>query len=83
MIDDRPLEEWEFPEPDEGEDEDISATQACRSCGAAIYEDAEQCPVCGEYVEFSTGALSGWPWWFVTLGLVGITAVILTLSWGW
>ena len=81
MIDDS-LDEWEFSEPDEQEDEDVSETRACPSCGAAIYEDAEQCAACGDYVVFSEPALSGWPWWFVLLGLAGIVAVILTLSWG-
>jgi len=79
---DRPLEDWEFPEPDENEDEDVSETRACPSCGAEIYEDVEQCPACGEYVAVSDAAISGWPWWFVALGLIGIVAVILTLSWG-
>lgn len=75
---DRPLEDWEYPEPDEDEDDD--ETRACPSCGEEMYEDAEQCPACGEYVVFSNAALSGWPWWFVLLGLVGIVAVILALS---
>ena len=83
MRDDRPLEEWEFPDPDESEDEDLSETLACPSCGTFIYEDAEQCPACGEYVEFPSRALSGWPWWFVALGLAGIAAVIFSLTWGW
>jgi hypothetical protein len=81
-MDDRPLEEWEFPEPDEDEDEDVAETQPCPSCGAAIYEDAEQCPVCGDYVVESRRTLSGWPWWFVALGLLAIVAVILALIWG-
>ena len=76
----RPLEEWEFPESDEEEDEDASETQVCPSCGAAIYEDAEQCPACGDYVVFSDSAISGWPWWFVALGLVGVVAVVLAVS---
>jgi hypothetical protein len=76
----RPLEDWEYPEPDEFEDEDDFETQECPSCGADIYEDAEQCPSCGDYVVFSNSTLSGWPWWFVALGLVGILAVILALS---
>ena len=82
MIDERPLEEWEFPEPDESEDEDVSETRACPSCGTVIYEDAEQCLACGEYVVFSDAAISRWPWWFVALGLVGIVTVIVTMTWG-
>ena len=82
MIGDRPLEEWEYPEPDENEDEDFSETRECPSCQATIYEDAEQCPNCGEYILFSTRAISGWPWWFVALGILGIVAVFLALLWG-
>ena len=78
-MDDHPLEDWEFPETDENED--VSETRACPSCGAAIYEDAEQCPTCGEYVAFSRAAILGWPWWLVALGLAGILAAILTMSW--
>ncbi len=66
---DRPLEDWEYPEPDENEDEDDFETQACPSCGADVYEDAEQCPACGDYVIFLTrhclagrGGLSRWGW---------------------
>lgn len=80
-MDHRPLEDWEYPEPDENheEDDDVVDTRACPSCGVDVYEDAEQCPACGDYVEFSNSALSGWPWWFVALGLVGIVAVILAM----
>jgi ribosomal protein S27AE len=77
---DQPLEDWEFPEPDE--DEGLSETRTCPSCGAAVYEDAEQCPACGEYVVLSHAAILGWPWWLVALGLVGILATILALALG-
>jgi hypothetical protein len=76
----RPLEDWEYPEPDEFEDEDDCETRACPSCGADVYEDVEQCPACGDYIVFSTGALSGWPWWFVALGMLGIVCLIFTLA---
>jgi hypothetical protein len=79
MINDRPLEDWEFPDPDEGEDEDCSETLACPCCGAAIYEDAEQCPACGEYVVPSSTPLARWPRWLIALGLAGIVAVVLAL----
>ena len=76
----RPLEDWEYPEPDEFEDEDDCETRACPSCGMDVYEDVEQCPTCGDYVVFSDAALSGWPWWFVALGMLGIVSLILTLT---
>lgn len=76
----RPLEDWEYPEPDEFEDEDDVETRACPFCGLQVYEEAERCPACGEYVVFSDAAFSGWPWWSVALGVLGIVAVILTLT---
>ena len=78
-MDHRPLEDWEFPEPDDEEDEDYAETVACPACAADVYEDAESCPACGEYIVLSKSGLSDWPGWFVALGLVGILAVILAL----
>ena len=78
MIENRPLEDWEYPEPDD-DDDDIAETLDCPACGAAIYEDAEQCPDCGEYVEFVGHGLSGRPVWFVALGLLGIIVLSLLL----
>ena len=75
----RPFEDWEIPDPDEDDDEGVLETLPCPSCDAPIYEDAEQCPACGEYVTFSTAPLADWPGWLVALGLVGVLAVILTL----
>jgi len=76
------LEEWKDTDLDDHEDEDCSETLPCPSCGVDIYEDAEQCPACGEYVAFASSALSGWPWWFTGLGLIGILALILALTRG-
>ena len=78
-MDHRPLEEWEYPELDETEDEDDAETLPCPACGTDVYEDCECCGTCGEYLDFSTAGLSGWPWWFVALGLAGIFAVVLAL----
>jgi hypothetical protein len=47
-----------------------------------MYEDADQCPACGEYVTVSDAGVSGWPWWFVALGFIGILSVLLTMSCG-
>lgn len=73
-------DDWESPEPDEEADEDSVETVACPDCGEQIYEEAEQCPYCGQYVTHSTSPWSGRPWWFVVLGLAGIVAVIWILA---
>lgn len=48
----------------------------CPSCGSAGCEDAEHCPVCGDNTVRSTHAWHGRPWWWVLLGLAGVTAVL-------
>lgn len=66
---------------DDDVDDDEAAVVPCPSCGAAIYEDAVSCPVCGEYVVHSTSSVwESRPWWWVVLGAVGIVAVIAALT---
>ena len=78
---DRPLEDWEYPDPDDGEDEDAAEVTECPHCGEEIYEDAEQCPYCGAYVSaFGGSPLAGRPWWYILLALLGIIAVIAAFS---
>lgn len=77
--------DWELPDEDEegyGDDEGESSTVDCPACGAEIYEDSEQCPVCGEYVTHSTSAWDGKPLWWVILGLAGIGAVLYVFTAG-
>lgn len=72
--DDAYEEDW--PDDDDGE----TLTIVCPSCKADIYEDAEQCPYCGEYVLRSSGVWDGRPVWWIILGGVGIVATILALT---
>lgn len=71
-------DDWEAPEPDD-EDDDSLETVACPSCGRQIYEEAEQCPYCHEYVTHSTSVLSGKPLWFLLLAILGVIAVIVEM----
>ena len=82
VMNERPLEDWEYPEPDEYEDEDYSEVLACPACGQDVYEDSEQCPECGQYIDFTASPLSKWPWWFVALGALGIACMVLALLLG-
>ena len=62
--------------PDQWEDDDETAPQECPKCGADCYEDAEQCPHCGEWLMWPSTAWQNRPWWWIALGVLGIYAVL-------
>lgn len=69
---------------EEFDDDEDDQTVECPECGAAVYEDAEQCPTCGNYIVHSTSQ-SDYLWrnrptWWVILGLLGILAVIVAMA---
>lgn len=69
------LDEREFPDsPDSDDDE--AELMPCPKCGVDVYEDAPQCPLCGEYIVRSTSPWSGRPWWWIAVGLAGIMAIL-------
>jgi len=79
MIDD----EWDDDDSefdDFGDESHEAELLPCPACKTPIYEDAPQCPACGEYVVHDTSAWSGRSWWWILLGLVGIVAVIWQFS---
>lgn len=59
------------------DDDSDTETQPCPACGADVYEEADQCPMCGEYIIDSGVSLAGRPLWFAILGLLGVIAVIV------
>jgi hypothetical protein len=61
-------------------DDGAAATVPCPSCGADVYEDAVQCPACGEYITHSSSMWDGKPLWWVVLGLLGIATTIAVLT---
>ncbi|HUY93083.1 MAG TPA: zinc ribbon domain-containing protein [Pirellulales bacterium] len=68
-------DDWEAPEPDDRDDDELELLP-CPACGKLIYEEAEACPYCGEYVTHSTSALAGKPIWYLALAIIGVVAVI-------
>ncbi|MAG92153.1 MAG: hypothetical protein CMJ48_00160 [Planctomycetaceae bacterium] len=67
-------ENWD----DEYDDDDgESYVVPCPNCGTEVYEDAEQCPSCGDYIVPGTSALSNWSPWWVLLGFLGVLATII------
>lgn len=74
-------EEWDEAGPDYGDDDDESEVVSCPACGGDVYEDAERCPRCGDYIVHSS---TGYVWkdrplWWMILGVLGIVAVIFAL----
>jgi hypothetical protein len=67
------LDEREDPEPDEGDDGD--ETVACPYCGAAVYEDAERCPACENYLS-REDAPSQIPMWIKLTAIVGLAVAV-------
>ncbi len=67
---------------DEPADDEFTDTVVCRHCGADVYEDADQCPVCGTYLLADTSPWSHKSVAWIALGLLGILATILALLFG-
>ncbi len=67
---------------DEGDEDDLgrSETVTCPSCGADVYEDAEQCPSCGEWITSFRSPWQGRSTWWIVLGVLGVAATILALA---
>ena len=64
-----PIGEHEFPDEDDlTPDTDSVDLEPCPACGLQLYEQAEQCPHCGEWVVRSRGPRS--PGWTVLVLLV-------------
>ena len=71
---------WDEGDEDWPDDDDSTELVPCPRCGCDIYEEAEQCPVCGEYITHERPPMEGRPAWFLWLGLAGIIAVIIVLA---
>lgn len=69
----------EYPDEDESSD-DATDTVLCPHCGAEVYEDAEYCPVCDNYITPGDTAFSHRPLWWILLGLAGIVATLAVLA---
>lgn len=56
-----------------------SETITCPACGAEIYEQAQQCPFCGEYIVQSTAMSTpgGWKWLVIALAALGLVVLLM------
>ena len=77
---DRELEDYEYPdEPDDEEEE--TPTTSCPHCGAEVYEEALQCPICGDYITPTPSTFwAGRPVWWIVLGALGIVTTVIALA---
>jgi len=70
-------QEIDLPESgDEGE----SGTVPCPACGAEIYEHADRCPYCGQYVTIrqkEAARTSRWKWVVILAVLAGLVIWVL------
>jgi len=76
------LREEEFPDEEYADDDspdELSETASCSQCGAEVYEDAIECPVCGSYVTPDTAVFAGKPGWWILLGILGVLATVAML----
>ena len=67
------LDPREFPEPDADDAE--AGTRPCPRCRAPVYEEAERCPYCGNWLGDVTSA-STRPWWFVAGAILALAVAI-------
>jgi rRNA maturation protein Nop10 len=58
--------------------DDEDATIPCPHCGADVYDDAEQCPACGQYLLDADAPAAGRPWWIV----IGVAiCLLIVIAW--
>ena len=63
------------------EDQMDDATIPCGNCGRPVYEDAPQCPYCGEYgPDTGRGGWSNKPRWLTRLAVVLIVLTALAFA---
>ena len=77
-------EEWSDDDSDDEEsfdpDEPVDLVP-CPTCGTEIYEEAQRCPACGEYVIHGRSPpWEGQPAWYIALAVLGVVAVLVTVS---
>ena len=80
------LNDYEYPDDDVLYDDDLddpdNYSDVCPNCDASIYDDADYCPRCGEFIPLDTSPFAGRPAIWTVLGIIGIAAVIATIVFG-
>ena len=83
-------DEEDWSEDDRPADDGTPETVPCPACGAEVYEDAERCPACGDWITHRrtgaaafTGPSGVRPLWWVVLGVAGVLATVGALLAVW
>ncbi len=77
MHDSDGLEEWVV---DDEADDDQDCTLVCPVCSAAVHEDTQQCPACGDWIVpiYPSAHFKRWVW-IVAVALVLLSFLIMTI----
>lgn len=76
--DDRPIEDWEYPDGDDDDSDDSTPTRDCPHCGTSVYDDAVACPNCGEFF-MRESAVGQTPLWVKATALALLAAMLAAL----
>ena len=69
------LDDREYPDPDHADEPEPVHTAPCPFCREPVYDDAERCPHCHNYLFYEGAPPSQKPWWLVG----GVTACLLVV----
>ena len=64
---------------DDYDDPEDDATQECPYCGREVYDDAVQCPQCGNYLSKEDAPRSRMPLWIVLGFILAFLAMLILL----
>jgi len=79
--DDASLDDRELPDASDmdDDDEDDTPTEPCRYCRRTVYDGAEVCPACGNYLsrEDAPARASWYPLWVIIGAIICLAIVLL------
>lgn len=78
--DDRELPDPADMDPDDDSGTEIVDTTLCPHCGKRLYESAQVCPQCHNYITFEDAPSPKPPWLIIT---VAVCLLIVLLVWAW
>ena len=76
--DDRPLEDWEYPDDADDDSADSNRVRECPSCGTDVYEDVFCCPICGEHFTREAN-FKRMPTWMKAAAIAALIAMLAAL----